>query len=121
MASEIIPASATTVTSVSWWAVLNALMTGTMVAVSALLPSKGCHGQREPGRIGQQAKGDLRFQPALFGEAGLAEPITGIGLEMTGCSRRKAPGWPAPTGHVWRILRKCLPETGFGEHRQAAV
>ena len=40
LASEIIPASATTVTSVSWWAVLNALMTGTMVAVSALLPSK---------------------------------------------------------------------------------
>jgi hypothetical protein len=42
LASEIIPASATTVTSVRWWAVLNALMTGSMVAVSALLPSKAC-------------------------------------------------------------------------------
>ena len=39
LASEIIPASATTVTSVRSWAVLKALMTGSMVAVSALLPS----------------------------------------------------------------------------------
>jgi hypothetical protein len=39
LASEIIPASATTVTSVRWWAALNALITGSMVAVSALLPS----------------------------------------------------------------------------------
>lgn len=40
LASEIIPASATTATSVSWWAALNASITGSMVAVSALLPSK---------------------------------------------------------------------------------
>ncbi len=39
LASEIIPASATTVTSVRLWALLKALMTGSMVAVSALLPS----------------------------------------------------------------------------------
>jgi hypothetical protein len=39
LASEIMPASATTVTSVSWWAALNALITGSTVAVSALLPS----------------------------------------------------------------------------------
>jgi len=39
LASEIIPASATTVTSLSWWAVLKALITGSIVAVSALLPS----------------------------------------------------------------------------------
>jgi hypothetical protein len=40
LASEIMPASATTVTSVSWWAILNVLITGSMVAVSARLPSK---------------------------------------------------------------------------------
>ena len=39
LASEIIPASATTVTSVSWWAAMNAVMTGSIVLVSALLPS----------------------------------------------------------------------------------
>jgi len=38
-ASEIMPASATTVTSGSWWAAMNALTTGSMVLVSALLPS----------------------------------------------------------------------------------
>ena len=39
LASDNIPASATTVTSVSWCAAMNAVMVGTMVAVSALLPS----------------------------------------------------------------------------------
>ena len=39
-ASEIMPASATTVTSGSWWAAMNALMTGSMVLVSPLSPSK---------------------------------------------------------------------------------
>ena len=38
-ASEIIPASATTVTSGSWWAAMNFSMTGSMVFVSARLPS----------------------------------------------------------------------------------
>ena len=38
LASEIIPASATTVTSVSWWAVLKASMTGSIVSVSGSLP-----------------------------------------------------------------------------------
>jgi hypothetical protein len=48
LASEIIPASATTVTSVNWWAVLNALMTGSMVAVSALVPSKASTASGKP-------------------------------------------------------------------------
>jgi hypothetical protein len=39
LASEIIPASAATVTSDSWRAAMNAVMTGSMVLVSALLPS----------------------------------------------------------------------------------
>jgi hypothetical protein len=39
-ASDTIPASATTVTSASWWAAMNASMVGSMVLVSALLPSK---------------------------------------------------------------------------------
>ena len=39
-ASEIIPASATTVTSGRRWAAMNFSMTGSMVLVSARLPSK---------------------------------------------------------------------------------
>jgi hypothetical protein len=38
-ASEIIPASATTVISGSWWAAMNASITGSIVLVSALFPS----------------------------------------------------------------------------------
>jgi hypothetical protein len=41
-------ASATTVTSVSWWAALNALITGSMVAVSALLPPKASTANGNP-------------------------------------------------------------------------
>ena len=37
--SEIIPASATTVTPGSWWAFMNASMTGSIDFVSAMLPS----------------------------------------------------------------------------------
>ena len=39
LASEIMPASATTVTSGSWWAVMKASITGSIVFVSAMLPS----------------------------------------------------------------------------------
>jgi hypothetical protein len=39
-ASEIMPASATTVTSGNSWAAMNFSMTGSMVLVSARLPSK---------------------------------------------------------------------------------
>jgi hypothetical protein len=39
-ASEIVPASATTVTSGSWCAAMNFSMTGSIVLVSALSPSK---------------------------------------------------------------------------------
>ena len=39
LASEIMPASATTVMSGSWWAAMNFSMTGSMVLVSALFPS----------------------------------------------------------------------------------
>lgn len=48
LASEIMPASATTMTSVRLWAALNALITGSMVAVSALLPSNASTANGNP-------------------------------------------------------------------------
>lgn len=53
---------------------MNAVITASMVAVSALLPSKACRGQREPGRAGEQSDGDLRVQPAFLGEPGYRNP-----------------------------------------------
>ena len=38
LASETMPASATTVTSESWWAAMSDWITGSMVLVSALFP-----------------------------------------------------------------------------------
>jgi hypothetical protein len=42
---------------------------------------RGDH-EREPVPAGQKADRDLRFQPPLFGEAGLAEPVALVGLEV---------------------------------------
>jgi hypothetical protein len=42
LASEVTPPSATTVTLLSWWAAMNPVMTGSIVLVSALLPSNAC-------------------------------------------------------------------------------
>jgi hypothetical protein len=39
LASEIMPASATMVTSASWWAAMNAWIEGSIVVVSPRLPS----------------------------------------------------------------------------------
>src|SRR6478735_256719 len=81
-ASDSIPASATTVMSVSRCAVMNACSVGSMVAVSALLPSNASTREREPGRVCQQSDLDLRLEAAFLGEPGFAEPVTSIVLEV---------------------------------------
>ncbi len=48
LASEIMPGSATTVASVRWWAVLKALMTGSIVAVFSLVASTAATLNRNP-------------------------------------------------------------------------
>jgi hypothetical protein len=40
------------------------------------------HHQRKAGYVGKQPDGDLRFQASLLREPWLAEPVTGIGLEV---------------------------------------
>ena len=65
-ASEIIPASATMVTSGSWWTATNFLMDGSIVFVSAILPSKACTISGEPVPPGEQADRDLGLQPPLL-------------------------------------------------------
>ena len=82
LASETIPASATTVTSRSWWAAMNAVIVGSMVVVSARLPSNASTISGNPVASVNKPDGDLRLEPAFLGEPRLAEPVTGVGLEV---------------------------------------
>src|SRR5215207_8610995 len=82
LASDSIPASATTVTSGKPGAAAKASITGKIVFVSAVFPSNARTCSGKPAHIGQQADGDLRLQPTFLGEPGLAEPVTLIGLEV---------------------------------------
>ena len=56
-------------------------MTGSIVAVSALLPSNASTASGNPG-VGEQPDGDLRFQAAFLGESRLTEAVAGIGFEV---------------------------------------
>ena len=57
--------------------------------------------QRETGRVGQQADGDLWFETPLFGEPWLAEPIALVGLEAgSGLAGLAEAGHDAPDGRA---------------------
>ena len=88
LASEIIPASATTVTSVSWWAVLKALMTGSMVAVSALLPSNASTVSGNPVASVNSPRVICGSRRRSLREPGLTESVAGIGFEVQRARRR---------------------------------
>ncbi len=61
---------------------MNALITGSMVLVSALLPSKALTMSGNPSWPVSRPMVDLRLQAALPGEPGLAEPVARAGLEV---------------------------------------
>ena len=118
-ASQTIPASATTVTSGRWCAAMNASMTGSMVLVSALFPSKALNHQREPVCVGEQPDGDLRLQPPLLGEPGLAEPVAGVGLEVQRGHVVEHQARPAQPGVRGARRGQLLPERLLRIDRQA--
>ena len=77
--------------------------------------------ERKPGGVGEQPQGDLRIQPPFLREAGRTKPIASVGLEMQSCHVIKhQTGRPQP-GMTSARSRKCLPEFGFSEHRQASL
>jgi hypothetical protein len=98
---------------------MNASITGSIVLVSAFVPLKGGHHQREAVLAGEQSDGDLRLQAAFLRVPRLAEPITFVGLEVQGGhveehqARRSQPGVcgaghrnPPPPG-ILRIHRQA--------------
>ena len=72
-------------------AAMNFPLTGSVVLVPALLPSKAETMSGNPVLPCEQADRDLRLQAPLLGEAGLAEPVALVGLEVERGRRRGAP------------------------------
>ena len=76
--------------------------------------------QREPGGVGEQPDGDLRFQAAFLGEPGLAEPVAGVGLEVQRGHVVEHQGLAGPSAGVRGAgRRQALPETRLGVDRQS--
>ena len=65
--------------------------------------------QREPVLPGEQPDRDLRLQPALLGEPGLAEPVALVGLEVEGGDVVKDQAGRAEPGMRGAGLRQPLP------------
>ena len=68
----------------SWWAALERVDDRQHGGGLGLVALERLHRQREPGGVGQQPDGDLRFEAAFLGEPGLTEPVAGVGLEVQG-------------------------------------
>ena len=62
--------------------VLNALMTGSMVAVSALLPSNAWTVSGKPVASVSNPRVICGSRHALLGEPGLTKPVANVGLEV---------------------------------------
>jgi hypothetical protein len=103
------PASATTVTSGSWWAVMKDSVTGSIVLVSAMSPSKAWTISGNPALVGQQPDRDLRFQAALLGEPAVAEPspawVSKYSVDTSYKTRLAGPR-PACAAHAAAGLRR---------------
>jgi len=80
--SGIIPASATTVTSVSWRAAMNEVMTGSMVRVSALLPSNASIISGNPAASVSSPTVICGSRRRSLENPGFPEPVALIGLEV---------------------------------------
>lgn len=77
--------------------------------------------QREPGRVGQQADGDLGLQATFLGGPGLAEPVTGVGLEVQGCHVIEQQGRRSQADMVGAQRRQPLSPRIGGVRRQAPL
>jgi hypothetical protein len=74
---------------------------------------------REPGRVGQQTDGDLRFQATFLGKPRFAESVTGISLEVQRAHVIEHQRRRAQPGGAGARRRQRVAQRGLGEHRQA--
>src|SRR6201986_1849821 len=82
LACDSIPASATTVTSDSRCAVMNAVIVGIIVAVSALLPSNASTINGNPAASVSNPMVICGSNRRSLENPGSPEPVAGIGLEV---------------------------------------
>jgi hypothetical protein len=80
---------------------------------------EGRQHEREPGLVGEQADRDLRLQPPLLGEAGLAETVTLARLEIQRADVVKDQAGRAETGVRGARFRQPLPPLLLCIGRQA--
>lgn len=85
-------------------------MTGKHGRGLGLVAFERLHGQRESRRVSQQPQGDLRFKPAFLGEAGFAEAVPGVGLEvqLRDVEEHQA-GWPQPVATGTGAGQRLVP------------
>jgi hypothetical protein len=100
---------------------MNAVMTGSMVLVSAFVALERLDHEREPCLVGEQAHGDLRFQAAFLGEPGRAEPVAAVGLEVQRGHVIQHQAGRTQLGVRGAGRGQLLPPRQRGIRRQAAV
>src|SRR5689334_21474492 len=81
-AADNIPASATTIRSLTWWRSAKPFRTGIKVLVSALLPSNTCTSSGNPEAVVRRPTVTWGVDPAFLAHPDLAEPVLHIGLEV---------------------------------------
>jgi hypothetical protein len=86
-----------------------------------LVALEGLDHQWEPGRVGEQSDGDLRLEAAFFGEPGLAEAVTLVGLEVERADVVEHQGRRPQRRVLGAGGREPLPPRVFGVDRQAAI
>jgi hypothetical protein len=84
LASDTMPASATTVTSGSWCAAMNDLMTGSIVLVSAIFPSNADTMSGNPAWSVSRPMVTCGSSRRSLEKPALPKPVASVGLEVQG-------------------------------------
>src|SRR4051794_33221627 len=81
-AADNMPASATTITSLTWWRSAKPVRTGTRVLVSALFPSNTCTSSGNPEAVVSRPTVTWGSTRRWLAHPDLAEPVLDVGFEV---------------------------------------